>query len=278
MRRADPAPSCARSRRPSSHRLRVSRRAPGRRRLRSAAQRRIPAASSLQRARRVAGVPRADASPRRSDGPGRPGLGPWVTLGGFLVTRPTPSARDRPAHAGVAGGAVDSARGTGFAAHGIVERLAPAASGYRQDRFLADLAAPSRTIRAATTPTGSHTRPASAAHRFRAPDLQGFPPGWTSWARAPHGFGRSAERDPGHVADRPGAACWRTPTGRARRRRDESAPWPREFHGASLHRLRACRERPRFTGRRRAAVDKARSGCAQAPRRCLDLGGTARAP
>jgi DNA (cytosine-5)-methyltransferase 1 len=112
----------------------------------------------------------------------RHGRKPWVTLGEALSALPAPDAQDVVVPQGPRAEALRSlVPGTGIKTGGKVMNNRPGGHwGYRQDSFLADLALPARTIRAASTPDWVQL-PGSEMRRLtwcESAAIQGFPGEW----------------------------------------------------------------------------------------------------
>lgn len=109
-------------------------------------------------------------------------LQPWLSLGDFLAGRPEPDAADVVLPSGPR--AVELLAlwpGHGIRTGGTVEHQRPGGHwGYRQDSFLADLAVPARTIRAASTPDWVRLphQPMRRLTWRECAALQGFPDEW----------------------------------------------------------------------------------------------------
>lgn len=107
----------------------------------------------------------------------------WLTLGNFLKELPRASPKDiiRPTPAKELE-LSQLTPGTGLRSSGIVEANRPSGHwGYRQDSFLADMAMPARTIRAASTPDWIRRGRNGKLRRLtwrECAALQGFPSDW----------------------------------------------------------------------------------------------------
>lgn len=111
------------------------------------------------------------------------GRKPWVTLGELLASLPKPDAKDVVRPTGERAELLRAlSPGTGLKTGGRVMNNRPSGQwGYRQDSFLADLALPSRTIRAASTPDWLRLPSEDDLRRLTWAEcaaLQGFPRGW----------------------------------------------------------------------------------------------------
>jgi DNA (cytosine-5)-methyltransferase 1 len=109
---------------------------------------------------------------------------PWVTLGEFLRTQPEPDGDDivRPTPA-LAQQLKNVADGSGLRSAGARETTRPGGHwGYRQGTFIADQAAPARTVTAASTQDWIRTDRGLRRLTWReCAGLQGFPRDWVFW-------------------------------------------------------------------------------------------------
>lgn len=126
-------------------------------------------------------LPEFPAPTHSKDGQG--GLFPWVTLGEFLESLPNPSDSEIVRPTGQRSEVLRSLRpGTGIKTAGKVMANRPSGQwGYRQDGFLADLALPARTIRAASSPDWVRVPGDEDLRRLswrECAALQGFPAEW----------------------------------------------------------------------------------------------------
>ncbi len=158
---------------------------------------------------------------------------PWVTLEEFLATQSEPDPKDivRPS----ARRAPELAKllpGTGLRSMGIVEANRPSGHwGYRQDCFVADLQAPSRTIRAASTPDWVRLEDEDMRRLTwrECASLQGFPIDWEIFGTATSRFRQIGNAVQGHIGRAIGGALLKA-AATAQRARPISAEWPACFH------------------------------------------------
>lgn len=171
------------------------------------------------------------ATPREGDLYDR--RAPWGRLGDFLSALPAPPVEEivRP-HAALAAQLASLRPGTGLRAGGIVEANRPGGHwGYRQDRFVADLSVPARTIRAAATPDwvrlddGSVRRLALS----ECSALQGFPTSWSFVGTVASRFRQVGNAVQGDVAAAIGRILLAAAKSEAKAK-PQSAPWPANFH------------------------------------------------
>ncbi|MGH8883661.1 MAG: DNA cytosine methyltransferase [Egibacteraceae bacterium] len=184
------------------------------------------------------------------------GRKPWVTLGEFLAAQPEPDPADvvrPPASRLAALSALPP--GTGLRSQGIVEANRPGGHwGYRQDCFVADLALPARTIRAASTPDWTR-QPDGGLRRLtwrECAGLQGFPTGWCFTGTVASRFRQIGNAVQGDVAAAIGAVLL-SALSQDRSARPRSAQWPAEFH----RRVRYTAMEHRVNGAHRAAARQA---------------------
>ncbi|MFG2479220.1 DNA cytosine methyltransferase [Streptomyces fagopyri] len=160
-------------------------------------------------------------------------LKPWVTLGEFLSGQPEPAPEDVVVPTGsLIEEMADLVPGTGVKSMGIVEANRPSGHwGYRQDRFLADLSLPARTIRAATTPDWVKSKD-GALRRLtwrECAALQGFPREWELQGTVASKFRQIGNAVQADMAEKLGAMLMDSISG-GRRVVPRSAPWPPEFN------------------------------------------------
>jgi DNA (cytosine-5)-methyltransferase 1 len=109
-------------------------------------------------------------------------LKPWYSLEAFLATQPRPDDAQVVLPSGPRGDEISRLeQGSGIRTGGVIENNRPSGHwGYKQDCFMADLALPSRTIRAASTPDWIR-EPGGRVRRLtwrECAALQGFPVEW----------------------------------------------------------------------------------------------------
>lgn len=184
------------------------------------------------------------------------GLLPWVSLGEFLRGLPAPRSEDvvRP-NARRAKELAALLPGTGLRTGGIVEANRPSGHwGYRQDCFVADLALPSRTIRAASTPDWLRLKEGLRRLTWReCAALQGFPSDWEFAGTIASRFRQIGNAVQGDIGRAIGSTLHQAAV-----RTDRAAPvspdWPASFHKRvrytameqvvnGAHRRAAARER-----------------------------------
>ncbi|AWE52403.1 hypothetical protein DC008_23685 [Streptomyces nigra] len=158
---------------------------------------------------------------------------PWVTLGEFLSGQPTPKPEDIVYPAG---SLVDELKGltpgTGVKSGGIVEANRPTGHwGYRQDRFLADLNMPARTIRAATTPDWIRLEDGTLRRLTwrECAALQGFPREWEFQGTVASRFRQIGNAVQADVAEKMGLMLMQSISSN-KKAAPKSGPWPPEFH------------------------------------------------
>ncbi|MGH3923526.1 MAG: DNA cytosine methyltransferase [Pseudonocardiaceae bacterium] len=146
--------------------------------------------------------------------------------------------------------------GTGLRSQGIVEANRPGGHwGYRQDCFVADLALPARTIRAASTPDWIRQQDGRSLRRLtwrECAGLQGFPTGWRFTGTVASRFRQIGNAVQGDVAAALGAVLL-SALSQERSARPRSAEWPAEFH----RRVRYTAMEDRVNGAYRAAARQA---------------------
>ncbi|MGW3403709.1 DNA cytosine methyltransferase [Streptomyces zhihengii] len=159
-------------------------------------------------------------------------LKPWVSLGEFLSAQPAANPEDIVVPTGsLVDELADLAPGTGVKSQGIVEANRPSGHwGYRQDRFLADLSLPARTIRAATTPDWIRTEDGSLRRLTwrECAALQGFPREWEIQGTLAAKFRQIGNAVQADMAEKLGLML-KTSIDRNKRSSPVSAPWPAEF-------------------------------------------------
>lgn len=157
----------------------------------------------------------------------------WVTLAEAIAGLPEPDegeiVRPRP---DLAEQLRKVLPGQGIRVEGARESNRPRGHwGYRQDGFVADLAQPSRTVRAASTPDwlllpdGTHRR---LTWRECA-KLQGFLDDWPFEGKATSRFRQIGNAVPLQLAKALGESVLASKRAGARKGRPESAEWPRSF-------------------------------------------------
>ncbi|MFI6941945.1 DNA cytosine methyltransferase [Streptomyces sp. NPDC050418] len=158
---------------------------------------------------------------------------PWVSLGEFLSGQPAPDPSEiiHPT-----GSLIDELAnlvpGTGVKSGGIVEANRPSGHwGYRQDRFLADLKLPARTIRAATTPDWIRLEDGSMRRLSwrECAALQGFPREWAFQGTTASKFRQIGNAVQAEMAEKIGLMLMRSISS-SKRVSPVSASWPAEFH------------------------------------------------
>ncbi|MGW6710493.1 DNA cytosine methyltransferase [Streptomyces sp. NPDC054956] len=160
-------------------------------------------------------------------------LKPWVSLGEFLSSQPAPSPEDVVVPTGtLVEEMANLVPGTGVKSTGIVEANRPSGHwGYRQDRFLADLSLPARTIRAASTPDWIRTEDGTLRRLTwrECAAVQGFPREWEIQGNVASRFRQIGNAVQADMAEKLGAMLMASLAG-GRRVVPSSAPWPAEFH------------------------------------------------
>jgi DNA (cytosine-5)-methyltransferase 1 len=109
-------------------------------------------------------------------------LAPWVTLGEFLASSPTPESEDvvRPS-AELAAKLSRVRPGSGLKSAGAREATRPGGHwGYRQGTFIADLGQPARTVTASVSQDWIRSNDGTLRRLTlrECAGLQGFPPSW----------------------------------------------------------------------------------------------------
>lgn len=159
-------------------------------------------------------------------------LNRWVSLGTFLKQLPAPEPSDIVRPTGVRANLVEALLpGTGLKSGGIIEANRPGGHwGYRQDSFMADLALPARTIRAASTPDWVRV-PGTSVRRLtwrECAALQGFPSNWAFEGSTASRFRQIGNAVQGQVGTALGfqlAKAAESPQAI----HVQSAPWPTSF-------------------------------------------------
>lgn len=166
---------------------------------------------------------------------GRDGLPrPWQSIGQFLLTQEPPLPEDivRPPLSKLEA-LSRLTPGTGLRSTGIVEANRPSGHwGYRQDSFLADLSAPSRTIRAASTPDWLRLPGEEEMRRItwrECAGLQGFPVDWVFTGTFASKFRQIGNAVQGHIGRMLGKQLLQAAL-KVRKGTPQSLPWPRAFH------------------------------------------------
>lgn len=158
---------------------------------------------------------------------------PWVTLGEFLSGQPAPAPEEIVYPTGsLVQELQELVPGTGVKSVGIVEANRPSGHwGYRQDRFLADLSLPARTIRAATTPDWIRLEDGTLRRLTwrECAALQGFPRGWEFQGTVASKFRQIGNAVQADVAEKIGLMLMQSISSN-RKVTPKSAPWPSEFH------------------------------------------------
>lgn len=159
---------------------------------------------------------------------------PWRTLEGFLAQQPEPLESEIVRPSANRSTELASLRpGTGLRALGIVEANRPGGHwGYRQDCFVADVALPSRTIRAASTPDWIRSRDGSLRRLTwrECAGLQGFPPRWPFYGTLASRFRQIGNAVQSDVAVAIGRTLFEAAARTRRRTNVLSLPWPPSFH------------------------------------------------
>lgn len=156
----------------------------------------------------------------------------WVPLREFLKGRPEPDASEVVSPSGARANALRRLRpGTGLRSEGIVEANRPSGHwGYRQDCFLADLDAPARTIRAASTPDWIRVGGKLRRLTWReCAALQGFDEAWPFQGSVASRFRQIGNAVQGNIGEALGISLLGA-AARHSKVRPMSAPWPPEFH------------------------------------------------
>ncbi len=185
---------------------------------------------------------------------------PWVTLGEFLATLPSPSGAEivRPTPA-LAARLAAVPEGSGLKSAGAREATRPGGHwGYRQGTFIADLKQPARTVTASATQ--DWVRTADGALRRLAlrecAALQGFPPEWCFAGPVASRFRQVGNAVPTVFGRALGEALIEALSG-GRRARPASAPLPAEFLAAIAY---TRKEHRRNGASRREAIRRLRAG------------------